>query len=288
MHLACNISQFNDNLEESLVYVRDHGIDYVNLNFSPFETTKNETLSQNEINFFKSLKNKADLLDIKFNLINLDESPKNLSKNELQNEINSVYKISQICKIIECHKIGIYLNTIFDTNWQGKVSLHLKSILKTLKQTNIKLLLRLSTPSNLRNLSLLKWNFYNPDIIRNLLAQFPELSLSFSPADCVWLGINYLELLPALISAIDNIEANDIEINRMLLNDSGIFGPIWWQYKLPGLGQLDWRQLLEALKLYEYKHTITIQIDDDFYLKDHQSIQDAFIKSSTFLKKHIK
>ena len=110
---------------------------------------------------------------------------------------------------------------------------------------------------------------------RNLVSLCPSLSLSFSPADCVWLGIDYLRVLSGVASAIDHVEALDIEINRDLLVDSGMYGPLWWRYRIPGKGQVDWGQLIEALKLYDFKGTISISIDDEFVDNDYYELENA-------------
>ena len=114
-----------------------------------------------------------------------------------------------------------------------------------------------------------------PQDWRDLVAACPGLSLSFSPADCVWLGIDYLRILSGLAAVIDHVEAHDVEINRDLLVDSGMFGPLWWRYRVPGKGQVDWGQLIEALKLYDFQGSISIHLDDEFVASDEEELENA-------------
>jgi sugar phosphate isomerase/epimerase len=49
-----------------------------------------------------------------------------------------------------------------------------------------------------------------------------------------------------------------------MLKDSGLFGPLWWRYRLPGKGQIDWAQVVEALKLYGFTGSFSVHLDDEF------------------------
>jgi sugar phosphate isomerase/epimerase len=68
-----------------------------------------------------------------------------------------------------------------------------------------------------------------------------------------------------------------------------MYGPLWWRYRLPGKGAVDWPQLLEALKLYGYEGYLSIHLDDEFIADDFQSLEEALdstIKLFTPLLKH--
>jgi len=141
---------------------------------------------------------------------------------------------------------------------------------------NVKPLVRLSAPREFYGQSLRKWRPLDPQLWRDLLSDVPGLSFSFSPADCVWQSIDYLRVLHGLVPAIEHVEANDLEINREILIEGGLFGPSWWRYRMPGKGQVDWRQLVEALKLYGYEGNLSLQFDDEFVNEsDLESALDA-------------
>src|SRR5207237_7017883 len=119
------------------------------------------------------------------------------------------------------------------------------------------------------------------------IANCPGLALSFSAADCVWQNIDYLKILPGLVAAIERVEANDVEINRALLTDSGLYGPLWWRYRRPGKGQVDWAQLIEALKLYEYQGVFSIHLDDEF-IGDNGDLEESLDESIKLLNPLLK
>ncbi len=127
-----------------------------------------------------------------------------------------------------------------------------------------------------------------PQDWRDLVCACPGIGLSFSPADCVWLGIDYLKILPGIASAVEHIEAHDIEINRAILTDSGLYGPLWWRYRLPGKGQVDWTQLIEALKLYDFSGLFSVHLDDEFVPGDWQSLEDALESGVKYLAPRVR
>lgn len=135
--------------------------------------------------------------------------------------------------------------------------------------------LRLSTPVQYRGVSLKEWRLMEPEEWRQVLSLCEGLSFSYSPGDCLWLGIDYLQNLGSFNQAISHVVAHDVEINRTLLHDSGMFGPLFWRYRLAGKGQVDWRQAIELLKLYDFGGVLSLQFDDEFVNDDDLSLSDA-------------
>ncbi|MBK9771615.1 MAG: hypothetical protein IPP57_12445 [Candidatus Obscuribacter sp.] len=135
--------------------------------------------------------------------------------------------------------------------------------------------LRLSTPVQYRGVSLKEWRLMEPEEWRQLLSLCEGLTFSYSPGDCLWLGIDYLQNLGSFNQAISHVVAHDVEINRTLLQDSGMFGPLFWRYRLAGKGQVDWRQAIELLKLYDFGGVLSLQFDDEFVADDDLSLSDA-------------
>jgi sugar phosphate isomerase/epimerase len=184
--------------------------------------------------------------------------------------------LSQVADALDCARISFSLQAGCHDGWKQTFEQLFRQLKPMLDEHRVSLLLRLSTPSQFRGVSLKKWRPMEPQDWRDLLSACNgELSLSFSPADCVWLGIDYLQILPGIASAIDHIEAHDIEINRPMLTDSGMFGPLWWRYRLIGKGQVDWSQLIEALKLYDFQGTFSVHLDDEFVGEESEELVNA-------------
>lgn len=94
----------------------------------------------------------------------------------------------------------------------------------------------------------------------------PALGLSFDPSHLVWLGIpNATDLIRAYGSRIYHVDAKDAEILRARLHRQGILGSGWWRYRLPGLGELDWRAILAALVEIGYDDVVSIENEDPVF-----------------------
>lgn len=107
---------------------------------------------------------------------------------------------------------------------------------------------------------------HSPELWDQLFAAVPSpaIGLSFDPSHLLWLGIDDI---PGLIrefgSRISHVDGKDAEIVRERLRRQGILGSSWWRYRLPGNGELDWSEIVRALREIGYDGTITIEQEDD-------------------------
>lgn len=283
MRLCFDATRFGSGLDGAIELASSRGLSAVEYSFAPFATGKaTKGLDASEK---KSLRAVAELRQekgIDFSCLNLDYCVHAGDKKSVKQFLPMVTKLAQVAEVLECTKVAFNLMPGIEAEWIEPVAECLTAASEELEKHGARALLRLSTPLDYRGVSLKKWRAMEPQDWRDIIAACPGLSLSFSPADCVWLGIDYLRVLSGIASAIDHVEAIDIEINRDLLVDSGMYGPLWWRYRMPGKGQVDWGQLIEALKLYDFTGTISISMDDEFVNGDHYDLENAL---ETSLKK---
>jgi sugar phosphate isomerase/epimerase len=110
---------------------------------------------------------------------------------------------------------------------------------------------------------------HNPELWDMLFEAVPSpaLGLSFDPSHLVWLHIpNIPDVIRAYGARIYHFDAKDTEILPAVLARQGILGSGWWRYRLPGLGALDWRAVLSALKDTGYDGVISIENEDPLFL----------------------
>ncbi len=193
-------------------------------------------------------------------------------------------KIARVAKVLGCGRISFGLKGQPDDDWVLAAAQALAPVVDALAKQDARLLLTLASPEPCRGRSLKAWRPLEPHEWRNLIAECPGLCLSFSAADCAWQSIDYLQVLPGIVKAIEHVEARDIEVNRTILTDSGLFGPLWWRYRMLGKGQIDWRQLIEALKLYGYEGAFSIKLDDEFVDGDELALQESLDTSIGLIK----
>jgi sugar phosphate isomerase/epimerase len=191
-------------------------------------------------------------------------------------------KFGALAVVVGCERVAFALKPSNDADRIELAAAAINPVLKDFEKLGLKLLLTLSTPVENRGVSLRGWRPLEPQEWRDLIASCPGLSLSFSAADCAWQNINYLQILPGLVQAIEFVEANDVEINRELLQDSGLFGPLWWRYRKPGKGTIDWRQFIEALKMYDYQGVLSVRFDDEFIDTANGGLEETLDESVKF------
>lgn len=94
----------------------------------------------------------------------------------------------------------------------------------------------------------------------------PALGLSFDPSHLVWLQIpNIPDLIRQYGPRIYHFDGKDTEILPAMLARQGILGNAWWRYRLPGLGALDWRAILSAVRDTGYDSVISIENEDPLF-----------------------
>jgi len=280
MRLCFDATRFGCGLDGAVELASQRGLTAVEYSFQPFEVTqKAPSLDNSEKTYLAEVKNACRESGVEISCLNLDYAVDPQDKKTAKKFLQMLAKLALVAHAAGCSRISVTGKVGTNGAWKDSVIELLCEAQKIAAKKNLRLTLRLSTPQQFRGLSLKTWRAMEPQDWRDILSSCPDLSLSFSPADCVWLGIDYLKILSGLVAAIDHVEAHDIEINRTLLNDSGMYGPLWWRYRMPGKGQVDWRQLIELLKLYDFAGTVSIHLDDEFVGEEEEDLGDALSAS---------
>jgi sugar phosphate isomerase/epimerase len=105
----------------------------------------------------------------------------------------------------------------------------------------------------------------NPEMWERLLDAVPSdhLGLSCDPSHWLWMMI-----LPAEDAIRDfagkwyYADVKDCEISPRMLYRQGIIGNWWWQYRVPGRGQLNWGTLIGALVESGYDYVLCVENED--------------------------
>ena len=283
MQLCFDATRFGTGLEGAIELAAAKGVPAVEYSFAPFVAKSKKSLDVKEKKYLGFINELGKRLEISIACLNLDFCLLPGDKKANKDFLSMVGKLAQVANAVNCAKISIFLAPGDETHWLELAEKELQAASRVLQSHGVSLLIRLSTAPMFLGRSLKMWKAMEPQNWRDLMSIGPGIGLSFSAADCIWLGIDYLRILPGLVSGIEHIEANDVEIIRRLLQECGLFGPLWWRYRQPGKGQVDWTQLVEALKLYDFKGTFSIHLDDEFIAPDHQSLEEALDSSLQLL-----
>ena len=122
---------------------------------------------------------------------------------------------------------------------------------------------------------------WHPDGYPGNLAYSPELwewmfdlglYLNFDPSHLVWIGIDPVAAVRPYVDRIPHAQAKDVELFPEKRNRYGTFGKAvvredpwdvgWWRYRVPGLGQVDWLRLVDALYEGGFDGVLSVEHED--------------------------
>jgi len=122
---------------------------------------------------------------------------------------------------------------------------------------------------------------WHPDGYPANLAYSPELwewltglglYLNFDPSHLVWLGIDPVAALRPVVERVLHVQAKDVEVDAGARNEYGVYGRLidraspwdsgWWRYRIPGLGEVDWRRLVDVLYEGGYQGFVSVEHED--------------------------
>ncbi len=109
---------------------------------------------------------------------------------------------------------------------------------------------------------------HSPEMWERLFSAVPSgaLGLSFDPSHLVWLQVGPVDsVIRRFGSRIYHVDGKDTEIMRDRLAVQGILGNSWWRYRIPGMGELDWRTIIAALTDVGYSGPIDIENEDPLF-----------------------
>jgi sugar phosphate isomerase/epimerase len=122
---------------------------------------------------------------------------------------------------------------------------------------------------------------WHPDGYPGNLAYSPELwewmfsiglYLNYDPSHLVWMGIDPVEAVRPYIDRIPHAQAKDIQLFPERRNRYGWPGKAvsredpwdvgWWRYRVPGLGDVDWRRLVDTLYEGGFDGVLSVEHED--------------------------
>jgi sugar phosphate isomerase/epimerase len=134
---------------------------------------------------------------------------------------------------------------------------------------------------------------WHPDGYPANLAYSPELWgwlaelglwLNYDPSHLLWLGIDPVAALETHADRVLHVQAKDVEIDEAARNRYGVFGQVvdrqpwvsgWWRYRIPGLGQVDWRAVIDTLRQAGYDGVVSVEHEDPVWSGDLDRVRQG-------------
>ena len=133
---------------------------------------------------------------------------------------------------------------------------------------------------------------WHPDGYPGNLAYSPELwewmfslglLLNFDPSHLLWLGIDPIAALRPYVDRVAHAHAKDAEVFPERRDRYGVFGKTvertdgwdsgWWRYRMPGLGQIDWRHVVDALYEGGFDGVLSVEHEDPVWGGDAERVK---------------
>ncbi|MFH1571838.1 MAG: sugar phosphate isomerase/epimerase, partial [Gemmatimonadota bacterium] len=105
----------------------------------------------------------------------------------------------------------------------------------------------------------------NPEMWDRILEAVPSdhIGLSCDPSHWVWLMIGPAEdVIREYAGKWYFADVKDCEVSRRMLYRQGVIGNWWWQYRVPGRGDLNWAKVSGALIESGYDYVMCVENED--------------------------
>jgi sugar phosphate isomerase/epimerase len=122
---------------------------------------------------------------------------------------------------------------------------------------------------------------YSPELWEWLFAQ--GLYLNYDPSHLVWMGIDPVTALRPYVDRIPHAQAKDIQLFPERRNRFGWPGRAverpdpwdvgWWRYRVPGLGEVDWRGVVDTLYEGGFDGVLSVEHEDPVWGGDEARVK---------------
>lgn len=131
----------------------------------------------------------------------------------------------------------------------------------------------------------------NPAIWRKMWEIIPDknFGLNLDPSHLIWQFIDYSRVIYEFKERIFHVHAKDMRIDREQLYQRGIMsqGMGWQVPRLPGLGEVNWAQLISALYAVGYDYVLSIEHEDRAFEATVDLVKRGFLISRDVLAPYL-
>ena len=129
---------------------------------------------------------------------------------------------------------------------------------------------------------------YSPEAIEQMFQRVPSraIGLEYDPSHLVWQGIDPIRFLRHFGDRVYTVHAKDTEFMEGNLFRYGVSGKmlgeateqdLYWRYRLPGLGVIDWKKLFDCLYELRFDGTVFIENEDPVFLGSPMPSEDPLV-----------
>ena len=136
---------------------------------------------------------------------------------------------------------------------------------------------------------------YSPELWREMFKRVPNknFGLNYDPSHLHSMLIDYITPIKEFGDRIFHVHAKDTEVFDDKLKTYGIFDKQlnvnqndfgFWRYRMPGLGQVDFKSLIKELKEIGYDGVVSIEHEDPLYDGSEENVKEGLQLGINFLQ----
>lgn len=113
--------------------------------------------------------------------------------------------------------------------------------------------------------------------------------LNYDPSHLVWMQMDEVQPIYDYNERLHHIHLKDVKVYRDKLNRAGIMAyPLdYHSPKIPGLGDVRWRDFFSAITSVGYKGPVCIEVEDKAFEGSEQDVETALLTSKNYLKQFL-
>lgn len=136
---------------------------------------------------------------------------------------------------------------------------------------------------------------FSPQLWEEMFRLVPNknFGLNFDPSHLYYHLIDYIPLIKQFKDRIFHVHAKDAELFEDKLAYYGIHDAYfktdgWWRYRMPGLGKVDLKGMVEALREIGYDGVISIEHEDLLYEGTNEKVYEGLELGLSYLQTFVK
>ncbi|OYV86611.1 MAG: hypothetical protein B7Z63_03740 [Ignavibacteriae bacterium 37-53-5] len=173
-----------------------------------------------------------------------------------------------------------------------------KDIMKFADDHGVKIMIENCPMENWQSFGLPGNYAYSPELWDALFNEIPSdnFGLNLDPSHLYWLGIDYVQCVKDYAPKIFHTHAKDTEILRDGRQRYGIFSrqmePTpwksgWWRYRMPGMGEIDWKKYISTLQEVGYEGVLSIEHEDPVWEGSEEKVKRGLVAGLRHLSRFV-
>ncbi|AJA49243.1 sugar phosphate isomerase/epimerase [Clostridium pasteurianum DSM 525 = ATCC 6013] len=137
---------------------------------------------------------------------------------------------------------------------------------------------------------------YSPELWREIFKRVPNknFGLNYDPSHLHSMLMDYISPIKEFKDRIFHTHAKDAEVFEDRLKAYGVYNKQlnfsfedsgYWRYRMPGLGQIDWKNFVNELREIGYDDVISIEHEDPLYEGSEEKVKKGLSLGIEYLKK---